>query len=354
MLRFVKHESKGLGLPPGSLIHVGERKVETTRVTVIDYDETNYVEKEVTSVEESFPYKDKPTVTWINVDGIHDTEIVEKIGRRFELHPLVLEDILNTGQRPRLEDAESYILLVLKMLCYEGEKNMVRAEQVSIVFGSNFVISFQEQQGDVFEAIRERIRNNKGRVRKAGADYLAYALVDAIVDGYFVVLEKIAEEVERLEEVVVMHPSPPTLRAIHRLKTEMLFLRKSVWPLREVISGLERAGSPLIRESTGMYLRDVYDHTIQVADTMETFRDMLSGMIDTYLSSASNRMNEVMKVLTIIATIFIPLTFVAGIYGMNFQYMPELHWPWAYFAVLGLMGVIALLMVRYFKRKNWL
>ncbi len=354
MPRFVKPESKGIGLPPGSLIHVGERKVETTRLTVIDYTEDGYEEKEVASIEECFPYKDTPSVSWINVDGIHDTEIIEKLGQRFELHPLVLEDILNTGQRPKLEDAESYILLLLKMLCYESKSDMVRAEQVSVVFGRNFVISFQEQRGDVFEAIRERIRKNRGRVRKAGADYLAYALVDAIVDGYFVVLEKIAEAVEALEEEVVARPSPPTLRSIHRLKTEMLFLRKSVWPLREVISGLERGGSPLICESTGMYLRDVYDHTIQVADTMETFRDMLSGMIDTYLSSVSNRMNEVMKVLTIIATIFIPLTFVAGIYGMNFQYMPELRWPWAYFGVLGLMGVIVLLMIRYFKRKDWL
>jgi magnesium transporter len=354
MLRFVKHESKGAGLPPGSLIHVGERKVETPRITVIDYNESRYDEKEIASIEDCLPCKETSTVTWINIDGIHDTEIIEKIGHHFELHPLVLEDILNTGQRPKMEDAESYILLLLKMLCYEDESDTVRAEQVSIVFGRNFVISFQEQRGDVFDAVRERIRKNRGRVRKAGADYLAYALTDAVVDGYFVVLEKVAETVERLEDEVVTSPSPMTLRSIHRLKTEMLFLRKSVWPLREVISGLQRGESPLICESTGIYLRDVYDHTIQIVDTMETFRDMLSGMIDTYLSSISNKMNEVMKVLTIIATIFIPLTFVAGIYGMNFEYMPELAWRWAYFGVWGVMAVVTLSMIHYFRRRKWL
>ncbi len=354
MLRFVKHESKRAGLPPGSLIHVGERRVETPRITVVDYDELEYQEREIGSIEECFPYKNTPSVTWINIDGIHDTTVIEKIGHHFELHPLALEDVLNTGQRPKMEDAESYIFLVLKMLCYEGESDMVRAEQVSIVFGQNFVISFQEQRGDVFDAVRERIRKNRGRVRKAGADYLAYSLTDAIVDGYFIVLEKMAEAVEQLEEDVLRSPSPETLRAIHRLKTEMLFLRKSVWPLREVISVLERAGSPLICESTGVYLRDVYDHTIQVADTMETFRDMLSGMVDTYLSSVSNRMNEVMKVLTIIATIFIPLTFLAGIYGMNFKYMPELTWRWAYFGVWGVMAAVTLSMIHYFRRKKWL
>jgi magnesium transporter len=354
MPRFVKHESKGAGLPPGSLIHVGERRVESVRITVIDYDEHHFEEKQVGSIEECLPYRETPTVTWINVDGIHDTELIERIGHHFALHPLVLEDVLNTGQRPKMEDAESYILLLLKMLCYEDEDDAVRAEQVSIVLGSKFVISFQEQQGDVFEAIRERIRKDRGRVRKAGADYLAYALMDAIVDGYFLVLEKVSETVERLEDEVVTTPSPMTLRSVHRLKTEMLFLRKSVWPLREVISGLQRGESPLICESTGIYLRDVYDHTIQVVDTMETFRDMLSGMIDTYLSSISNKMNEVMKVLTIIATIFIPLTFVAGIYGMNFEYMPELKWPWAYFGVWGVMAAITLSMIQYFKRKKWL
>lgn len=223
-----------------------------------------------------------------------------------------------------------------------------------MILGSDFVISFQEREGDVFNPIRERIRSGKGRIRKMGADYLAYALVDAIVDNYFIILEKLGEKIEDIEEELVTDPSPETLQAIHNLKREMIFLRKSVWPLREVVSGMERGESALLKETTGVYLRDVYDHTIQVIDTIETFRDMLSGMLDIYLSSVSNRMNEVMKVLTIIATIFIPLTFIAGIYGMNFQYIPELGWRWGYFAVLFVMVIIGIGMVTHFRKKKWL
>jgi len=293
-------------------------------------------------------------VTWINVDGIHQVEILERLGEYFGLHPLVVEDILNTDQRPKVEDFGDYIFIVLKMFYYDDSADEIVTEQISLTLGPTLVISFQEREGDVFNPIRERIRSEKGRIRKMGADYLAYVLVDSIVDSYFIILEKLGEKIEDLEEELVTDPRPETLQTIHNLKREMIFLRKSVWPLREVVSGLERGESPLIQESTGIYLRDVYDHTIQVIDTVETIRDMLSGMLDIYLSSVSNRMNEVMKVLTIIATIFIPLTLIAGIYGMNFRYMPELEWPWAYPMLWLIMLAIGVLMLIYFRRKRWL
>ena len=321
---------------------------------VIDHDKSHFEEEEVKRIEECFPFRDKPTVTWINIDGVHQLEIIEKIGEHFNIHPLVLEDIVNTGQRPKIEDFVDYIFVTLKMLRYsEGEKE-TKAEQVSLILGSNFVISFQESEGDVFNPIRERIRADKGRIRKMGVDYLAYALMDAIVDNYFTILEKLGDRIEDFEEELVVNPKPETLQAIHHLKREMIFLRKSVWPLREVINRLERWESSLINKSTAIYLRDVYDHTIQVIDSVETFRDMLSGMLDIYLSSVSNRMNEVMKVLTIIATIFIPLTLVAGIYGMNFRFMPELEMPIGYPMILLSMLFIGILMVAYFRKKKWL
>ncbi len=324
------------------------------RITIIDYDKTQFQKKEAKRVEECFPFKDKPTVTWINIDGIHQVDIIEKIGNHFNIHPLVLEDIVNTGQRPKMEDFVDYIFIVLKMLYYDEKANETKAEQISLILGSNFVVSFQESKGDVFDPIRDRIRSDRGRVRKMGADYLAYALIDAIVDNYFTILEKLGEKIEGIEDELVTNPASETLQTIHSLKKEMIILRKSVWPLREVISRLERWESPLIKKSLEIYLRDVYDHTIQVIDAIETFRDMLSGMLDIYLSSVSNRMNEVMKVLTIIATIFIPLTLIAGIYGMNFRYMPELESRWSYPIVYLIMFAVGVLMVIYFRRKKWL
>lgn len=345
--------SKKAGLPPGSLVHVGEKRTGKVKITIIDYDKKKFQEKLAKKVDECFPFKNKPTVTWINVDGVHQLELVKKLGDYFGMHPLVLEDILNTKQRPKMEDFDNYIYIVLKMPHYDEKNDEIVLEQVSLILGSNFVISFQEKEGDVFNPIRERIKGDKGRIRKMGSDYLAYALVDAIVDNYFVILEKIGDKVESLEEELVTNPMPETLQTIHNLKRELIFLRKSVWPLREVISGLERGESPLIKKSTRVYLRDVYDHTIQVIDTVETLRDMVSGMLDIYLSSISNKMNEVMKVLTIIATIFIPLTFIAGIYGMNFQFMPELGLTWSYPAILILMLVMVIGMLIYFRKKRW-
>lgn len=342
------------GLPPGTLVHIGKERTEKVRITVFDYKEDSLEEKTVPSIEETFPFRDKPTVTWINVDGIHDMEVIQKVGKHFGLHPLVLEDIVNTGQRPKLEDYEKQLFIVVKMLTYDENKRETNSEQVSFILGSNFVISFQEAPGDVFDPVRERIRNGKGRIRKMGADYLAYALIDAIVDNYFIILEKLGERIEDLETELVTDPDQDTVGAIHRLKREMIYLRKSVWPLREVVSGLERSECQLIRDPTRPFLRDVYDHTIQVIDTMETYRDMLSGMLDLYLSTISNRMNSVMKVLTIIATIFIPLTFIAGIYGMNFEFMPELHWRWGYPAILAIMFLIGIAMLFFFRKKKWL
>jgi magnesium transporter len=354
MLNLFKKTLKKVGLPPGTLVQVEEKKAEKVKIYIIDYDETQFQEKEAEAVEECFPFKDKPSVTWINIDGVHQVEVMEKIGAHFGIHSLILEDIMHTVQRPKMEDFEDYIFVVVKMIYYDERENEIKAEQVSVILGTNFVISFQEKQGDVFDHVRERIRKNKGRIRKMKPDYLAYTLIDTIVDHYFIVLEKLGEKIEGVEEELVTNPTSETLQTIHTLKRELIFLRKSIWPLREVISVLERGESTLIDQSTGIYLRDVYDHTIQVIDTIETFRDMVSGMLDIYLSSMSNKMNEVMKVLTIIATIFIPLTFIAGIYGMNFKYIPELEWHWGYVAALVLMGIIAFGLVMYFRNKKWL
>jgi magnesium transporter len=344
--------SEKAGLPPGSMVHIGEKKSKWVKITVINYDKKNFTEKEVKKAGECKKYKDKKNVTWINVSGIHKTEVIEEIGKCFNLHPLLLEDIVNTDQRPKMENYGEYIFIVVKML-YQN-KTGINAEQVSLVLGPNFVLSFQESEDDVFDLVRERIRKGKGKTREMGADFLTYSLIDAIVDHYFIILERIGELVEELEEDMVKEPTPRTLEGIHRLKREMIFLRKSVWPLREVINAMLRSESKLIKKTTTIYLRDVYDHTIQVIDTVETFRDMLSGMIDLYLSSISNRMNEIMKVLTIIGTIFIPLTFVTGLYGMNFRYMPELESPWGYPVALGVMLLIAIMMIIYFKKKKWL
>jgi magnesium transporter len=349
----IAKRSKKAGLPPGTIVFVGEKKRESVRLSVINYNGTQFREQEVNSIEEANSFRNKSSVTWLNIDGVHQPEVIEQVGKSFDIHPLVLEDIASTGQRPKMEDFNQYFFVVLRMLRFDEKEGQTKTEQISMILGSDFVISFQEREGDVFDIIRERLRNNKGRIRKMGSDYLVYALIDAIVDNYFVVLEKLGEMIEDIEDRLVTDPKSETLRIIHELKRETVFLRKSVWPLREVISRLERSESQLIKKSTSLYLRDVYDHTIQVMDSVDTFRDMLSGMLDIYLSSVSNRMNEVMKVLTVIATIFIPLTFIAGIYGMNFRYMPELNQTWSYPAILILMLTIAIVMLIYFRRKKW-
>ena len=352
--KFIKRRSEKIGLPPGTPVYTGDKKEEAVRITIIDYDEDHFDEREISDVESCCELKDTSSVSWINVDGIHDVALIDSFKESFRLHPLVVEDIVHTGQRPKIEDYGEYIYIVFTMLTYDEERKEIRGEQVSLILSEHFVLSFQERRGDIFDLIRERIRNSKGRIRKMGTDYLAYVLVDAVVDHYFVILEKIGERIEELEESLTRNAKPETMQEIHRLKREMIYLRKSIWPLRESISGLEKSESALIKKATLKYLRDVYDHTIQVIDTVETFRDMLSGMHDTYLTNISNRMNEIMKVLTIIATIFIPMTFIAGIYGMNFKFMPELDWRWGYFMVWGVVVLIAVLMVIFFRRKKWL
>lgn len=350
----VAKRSTKAGLPPGTLVYTGQLQVEAVRITVIDYDEQHVQEKQVASPEECFPFREMPTVTWINVDGLHDVSVIEQLGKAFDLHPLLLEDVLSTSQRPKFEDYEKHLFLVLRMLHFGDDLPTIETEQVSLIVGPNFVLTFQERVGDVFDVVRDRIRSGKGRVRRFGADYLAYSLLDAIVDSYFAVLEKLGEKIEDLEEELVSDPNQATLRRIHSLKREMINLRRSIWPLRELVNGLHRSESSLIAKPTSIYLRDVYDHTIHIIDTIESFREMMSGMVDIYLSSVSNRMNAVMKVLTIIATLFIPLTFIVGIYGMNFEYMPELRWRYGYASVWVVMIVVASVMLIYFHRKRWL
>jgi len=356
MKRTIKKRSAKAGLPPGTPVHIGEATRSRTRIEIIHYGEGGYSHKACSSIHECPLKKDSPGITWINVDGVHDMTVLEKLGSCFGLHPLVLEDIANTDQRPKFEDYGDYIYIVQKMLSASDKEGDIQAEQCSIILGPNYVISFQEdgKEGDVFGPIRERIKNTKGRICEMGADYLAYSLIDAVVDSYFLILENVGERIEDEEDELVARPDPDILRSIHSLKRDMIFLRRSVWPLREVISAFDRAETPLVREQTRVYLRDVYDHTIQVIDTIETYRDMLSGMLDIYLSSVSNRMNEVMKVLTIIATIFIPLTFLAGVYGMNFKFLPELEWHYGYLGFWLICAATGIGMFIFFKRKRWI
>jgi len=342
------------GLDPGTLMYVGDKKVERSRITVIDYDDARFLEKEAASVEECFPFKETSTVTWINVDGVQDAAVIEKLGARFDIHPLVLEDIMTTTQRPKVEDLGNAVFVVLRMIECGPDGLDMRADQLSLILGPNYVLSFQETPGDCLGPVRERIRGGKGRIRKLGPDYLAYAIVDAVVDNYFFVLEKLGEKIDALEETLVDEPRRGLLHEIHALKREMIGLRKSVWPLREVVSGLERMETPLIKKSTGVFLRDVYDHAIQVIDTVESFREILTSMVETYLSSVSNRMNEIMKVLTIISTIFIPITFLVGLYGMNFVHMPEIRWRWGYAFAWALILASVGAMFAFFRRRRWL
>ncbi len=352
MPKFAKR-SKKAGLPPGTLVHIGKKRSEKIRIRLINYDESSFFDKETEAAEEYCAARASTGITWVNVDGIHQTELFQQIGDCFGLHPLVLEDIMNTDQRPKMEDFGDYVYIVMKMLSINGQGEIV-AEQVSLILGQNFVLSFREQHSDMFEPIVERIKNGKGFIRKAGADYLAYALLDAVVDHYFVVLEKREEEIDALEEEVVINATPKTLQRIHKLRRELIFLRKAILPFRSVIAALERGESPFFEKTSRIYLRDIYDHTIHIIDTLETFRDLATGLLDIYLSSVSNRMNSVMRMLTVIATIFMPLTFLAGLYGMNFKHMPELEWRWGYPAVLLLMATVGISMQVYFRKKKWL
>lgn len=341
-----------LGAPPGTLIYHGEPRTENVRITLIEYNEGQFIEKTFDDVQECLDNVNVDMVKWINVEGIHDVTLVESLGKHFNIHPLTLEDIVNTNQRPKFEDYDNYVVTIMKMIYYDSD---LHSEQLTVVLMDGMVISFQEVHGgDAFDLIRARIRQGKGRIRKMGADYLAYALIDAVVDCYFTILERIGDKIELLEEELITEPSKETMQQLHAMKREMIFVRKAVWPMRDMINNFERSESELIRPTTDVYLRDVHDHTIRIIDTVETFRDLLSGMMDIYLSSVSNKMNEVMKMLTIITTIFVPVTFIAGVYGMNFDYMPELHSKWGYPAVWAIMLTVIITLVVYFRRKKWL
>lgn len=350
----MRKREKKPGLPPGTLIYIGDNQDVKTSITLFDYDGESLEELTIGEPEKLQSYLAENRVSWSNINGLTDVDTIKKIGEIFEIHPLVLEDIVNTDHRPKFEDYGKYYFSVVKMLTYDVKNNELNSEQVSFIIGDNYLLTFQEIEGDVFDTIRERLRRNKGRVRREKADYLFYTLIDAIVDNYFNTLEYIAEETEQLEELLLNDADTSVLQRIHRLKRDLIFMRKSVWPLREVLNNIDRLEPDLVRDSTKLFFRDVYDHTIQIIDTIENLRDIVTGMLDIYLSTVSNRMNEVMKVLTIIATIFIPLTFIAGVYGMNFQYMPELDWKFGYPLILGVMVLLGLGMMLFFRRKKWL
>lgn len=353
MSRYAGQRSRKSGLAPGTLMHIGKHRTDKVTVSIIEYDETSISEKRL---DKSFDYSnagEKNTVKWINIDGLQEAEILEKLGKVFKLHPLVLEDMLNTEQRPKIEDYGDYLYIVIKNLYNVGNEGEIETEHQSIILGSDFVISVGEKENNFFETIKGRLKSG-GRIRKLGADYLAYSLLDTIVDYYFDVLESLGEQIEAAEEQLIAKPEPEILRIINGLKRDILFIHRSIWPLREVAGLLERGDSKLVQESTRIYTRDLYDHIIQSLDTTEIYRDILSGMLDIYLSSLSNKMNEIMKVLTIISTLFIPLTFLAGLYGMNFKFMPELELRWGYPALLLVMAGIAAFMLAFFRRKKWL
>ena len=342
-----------IGKAPGTLVYVGDQESEAPVIDIIDYDEENYTESRVHEVSECRSYIGKPSVTWINICGLNE-EIIGDIGKQFGFHPLLLEDILNTEQRPKMDEYDGYAFLILKMLTYDEEKEEIETEQVSIILNDDCVISFQEMEGDVFEPLRERLRSNRGIIRKHGADYLAYSLMDAIVDYYFVILEKIGDDIEELEDELLENPQRDTVETLHNKKRQMIILRKSIWPVREVISKLERGGTGFIEDTTRLYIRDVYDHTIQAMDAVETYRDLLTSMLDIYVNNVNNKMTEIMKVLTIIGTIFLPLSFLASVYGMNFEYMPELDLWWTYPALWAIMILISIVMLVYFRNRKWI
>ena len=345
--------SDTVGLQPGALIHVGEKRVEKVAFDQIEFDKANFSHKKLNTIDECLNTKEKTTVTWTNIIGLHDAEIIQKIGQYYSIHNLVQSDIMNTELRPKIEDHDDYLHILLKLPHILSE-NLLFMEQISFLVGKNYVLSFQETSDDIFDPIRKRLENSVGAIRERKSDYVTYALVDAIIDYYYVVMEKIGTQTEQLEEELMDNPTPKTLQTIHTLKREMVVLRKSIWPMREVIDRFERMQSELIQESTRTYLRDVYNHSVQVMDNIEGLREMIGGMLDTYLSSIGNKMNEVMKTLTIIASIFIPITFLAGIYGTNFSYVPELEWEGSYFVMIGVMGVIVLIMILWFRNKKWL
>jgi magnesium transporter len=354
MARFLKKNKVTLHRTPGSVIFVGSRKVDQARVTVMDYDRGDLREQELKNVAEGERFRKTESATWINVDGVHDTELIMKIGNGFDLHPLILEDIVNTGQRPKMEEYDDYLFLVVKMLRFDQDQERIVGEQLSMVLGKTFLLTFQEQPGDTFEPVRERIRRQKGRIRGSGIDYLAYALLDTVVDNYISLIERLGEKIEELEEDVLFAPSQAILEKITRYKREMNYIRKSVRPFRELILQLNSLDSDLISDKTAPFLRDMQGLALQSVEIIDTYREMLMDYLNIYNTGISNKLNEIMKVLTIFSAIFIPLTFIAGIYGTNFDYLPELHYRYSYFIFWAVLLVVAAVMIRFFKKRDWL
>ncbi|MCT4698408.1 magnesium/cobalt transporter CorA [Tenacibaculum haliotis] len=343
---------KKIGLPPGTITYTGDKESTQLFINAFDYTKDSLEEKKINKIESCFGYKETETTTWININGLNNVDAIQKIGNHYKLHPLILEDIVNINQRPKIDEYDDYIFVVFKMLYYDANQHL-KVEHISIILGDKYVLSFQESEEDVFDGIRERIRASKGIIRSNGSDYLLYALMDAVVDNYFLIIETMGEKVEKLEELLFTNPNNDTVKEIQALKREALKIRRSIFPLREIVSKLEKAESKLVKSKTLNYFRDLYDHTIQVIETIEIYRDMLWGLMDMYMTSVSNRMNEVMKVLTVISTIFIPLTFIAGIYGMNFDNIPELHYANGYYILWGFMIFLFFGLLYFFKRKKW-
>jgi magnesium transporter len=355
MTKSLNNASEKSGLPPGSLIHVGDIHESVTRMSVIDYSKENIEEQEIESVDDILKYKDSNTVTWVIIEGLTNVTIVERIGAIFGIHNLVLEDILNTHQRPKFEEYDDHLYIVLKSLLTENERFTVAYEQISLLVLKNFVFVFKEKTDDLFKPVQQRLKTSKGRLRSLGSDYLTYAILDTIVDQNFIIIDSLDDAITSVEDsLLASEPTQDTLHTIQMLKREIISIRRNVSPIRELMSGMLRSESDLINEKTHIYLRDVSDHAIRVIESIELYREILTGLLDIYISSVSNKMNEVMKVLTVFASIFIPLTFLAGIYGMNFEYMPELKWKWAYPVLWAVFVSIPVVLLIYFKRKKWL
>ena len=345
---------KSLGSPPGTLIHVGKPRSNEPRIETIIYNEQEVFEGMPAIDVRIKDLIEQDRVTWVNVIGVHDPKLIGRIGKELSIHPLFLEDIMNTTIRPKMVMMGNRVLLIMKMIAFDEQTHEVLSEQISFILDEHMVISLQETDWDVFDAVRQRIRQQGSLLRSRGVDFLAYALVDVLVDHYYTVIDGLDEKVSPLEELLLVDPDPHYSQTIHHMRTSILQLRKAVWPLREMLRDLKQEPAAPILPDTRIFYDDIYDHVIQIMDQIEMFRDVLSGLSDMYMNSLSNRMNSVMKTLTLIATIFIPLTFIAGIYGMNFSYMPELSLRWGYFAVLGIMAAVTVGMIIYFKRKKWL
>jgi magnesium transporter len=346
--------SEKSGLPPGSLVHVGEVHAHEHKISVVNYNKSTLKKHTVKSIDELLLYKTTDTITWVIVDGLKDVSIIDAIGQYFDIHPLVLEDILNTHQRPKFEEFNDYLYVVIKAISLGNEEFNVKYEQISLLILNNFVFTFMEKPDALFDPILNRLDNDKSQIRNLGADYLAYIIMDTVVDEYFALQDAFDELIEAVEDKLLSDPSSETLATIQKIKRELIFLRRTVSPLRELLAAIQRSESPLINEKTRRYFGDIYDHAIRITEAIESYRDLIAGMLDIYLSSVSNKMNETMKVLTVFASIFIPLTFIAGVYGMNFEYMPELKWRWGYPVLWVFFISVSVFLLRFFKKKKWL